>query len=475
MKFEDQVASLPVSRRLALQVAAAGALAPLQVQAAGWYGGDKDAAKASTEAVSASAKQGVRLALLVGNRVYPSPFDLPPVHKNVRDLKAALEARGFQVTTAVDQDPGTQRNTVSAFAKTVSAAPSDASVLFYFTGHGLQVDAENLMLAAGVNPSAKEDTLNEGSVHFQRDLLKQLPSRPQGMTMLVMDACRTSLRAAFDKADGFNQVEAPLGCLIAFSTAAGKPAISPAVETQNTFYTGSLVKVLNAASDDITFSELFRLVKIDVQQTMLNHPVPAIRLVAQNPFIAENTKVKLRLSPTLSAVPAADRFESAEESTLWRQLQESTVPGDVLKLATQYTMQYPKSRLVGSAEVAREGASEADKALRRNDVRLYRSAFAQRTDNEALRDDLHKSARGDKDAAARVARWYQSGGKDVQPDANRYEGWMQYAAALGNGIACYELALYYRKQEQPLMAAQFETRARELGFTPPPSLDHNRK
>jgi len=130
---------------------------------------------------------------------------------------------------------------------------------------------------------------------------------------------------------------------------------------------------------------------------------------------------------------------------------------------------------VGSAEVAREGAAEADKALRRSDVRLYRSAFAQRPDNEALREDLHKAARGDKDASARVARLYQSGSKDVQPDANRYEGWMQYAAALGNGIACYELALYYRKQEQPLMAAQFETRARELGFTPPPSLDHNRK
>jgi hypothetical protein len=473
MKFEDQVASLPMSRRLALQVAAAGALTPLQAHA-GFYGDDK-APKASTEVASSATNQGVRLALLVGNRVYPSPFDLPPVHKNVRDLKAALEARGFQVTTAVDQDAATQRNTVSTFAKAVSAAPPDASVLFYFTGHGLQVDAENLMLASGVNPSAKEDTLNDGSVHFQRDLLKQLPARPQGMTMLVMDACRTSLRAAFDKADGFNQVEAPLGCLIAFSTGAGKPAISPAVETQNTFYTGSLVKVLNTASDDITFSELFRLVKIDVQQTMLNHPVPAIRLVAQYPFIAENTKVKLRLSPTLSAVPAPDRFESVDESTLWRQLQDSTVPGDVLKLATQYTSLYPKSRLVGSAEVAREGAAEADKALRRSDVRLYRSAFAQRPDNEALREDLHKAARGDKDASARVARLYQSGSKDVQPDANRYEGWMQYAAALGNGIACYELALYYRKQEQPLMAAQFETRARELGFTPPPSLDHNRK
>lgn len=471
MKYEDQVTPLTMSRRLALQSVALGVLAHGQAQAQGYGYGSAPKAQAAVAPVSAAP----RMALLVGNRVYPSPFDLPPVHKNVRDLKQALEARGFQVTAAVDQDPATLRNTVSTFARAVAAAPSDASVLFYFTGHGMQVDAENLMLGAGVNPSAKEDVLTDGSAHFQRDLMRLLPSRPQGMTMLVMDACRTSLRAAFEKSDGFNQVEAPLGCLIAFSTAAGKPAISPSVETQNTFYTGSLVKVLNAASDDITFSDLFRLVKIDVQQTMLNHPVPAIRMVAQNPFIAENTRVRLRLSPSLSAVPAAQRFESADEGALWRDLEQSNVPGEVLKLSTQYVTQFPKSRLAGSAEVAREGASEAEKALRRNDVRLFRSAFTQKHDNEAWREDVRKASRGDKDAAARIARLYQQGSKDMAPDANRYEGWMQYAAALGNGIACYELALHYRKQDQPLMAAQFETRARELGFTPPPSLDHNRK
>jgi hypothetical protein len=28
---------------------------------------------------------------------------------------------------------------------------------------------------------------------------------------------------------------------------------------------------------------------------------------------------------------------------------------------------------------------------------------------------------------------------------------------------------------QPLLAAQYESRARELGYTPPPSLDNSRK
>jgi hypothetical protein len=52
---------------------------------------------------------------------------------------------------------------------------------------------------------------------------------------------------------------------------------------------------------------------------------------------------------------------------------------------------------------------------------------------------------------------------------------MQLSAGLGNGIASYELALHYRRTGQALLAAQFESRARELGYTPPPSLDHFRK
>ncbi len=103
-------------------------------------------------------------------------------------------------------------------------------------------------------------------------------------------------------------------------------------------------------------------------------------------------------------------------------------------------------------------------------MRLYRSAFeAQQQLPPERAADLLKAGRGDKDAAARLGRYY--GGSNH----SRYEGWMQYAAALGNGIASYDLALYYRRVDQPLLAAQYEARARELGYTPPPSLDNTRK
>ncbi len=417
-----------------------------------------------------------RLALLVGNRVYPPPHDLPPVHKNVRDLAVALERRDFKVTAALDLDPPAQRRAIQAFAAQARQAPPDATVFFYFTGHGLQVDAENLMLGAGVAPNAREDVLLSSSLHLQRDVVEQLPRRATGLSIAVVDACRVDLRAALAANDGFNQVEAPPGCLIVFSTGAGKPAIAPARETDNTFYTASLVKLLQSAADELSFSDLFRLVKLDVQQTMLNHPAQVIRQFAQFPFIAENTRVRFRLSPKPEPdLPAAPEATAAEEAAAWSELEANMWPADVARLSDTYLRRWPGTARSASAQVSLEGANDAVRALRGSDVRLYRSAFQPKTTQAGWLAEWRKAARGDKDAAARIARAYLRGDGDIAMDTNRYEGWLQYAAALGNGIACYELAVWYRRQGQPAPAAQYEARSRELGYTPPPTLDHYRK
>ncbi len=453
----------------------------------------------------APAEGGARLALLIGNRAYPAGFDLPPTHKNVRDLAAALEKRGFVVTSTVDQDPAALKRTLAEFAKTAQASPPDATIFYYFTGHGMQVEAENLMLGAGVAPNAAAGALLGGSLMLRKDVVEQLPRRATGMTIAVIDACRTSLLAAQTATDGLNQVEAPPGCMIVFSTGAGRPAIAPAVETLNTFYTGSLVKLLLSADDEMSFSDFFRLVKIDVTRTMQNHPVMAIRPFAQVPFIAENMQITVPLTvrksiirvpvpPPVapSAAPAPDQAASQAEAEakrrqedearrlrdeaaakLFKDLSEGQWPGDIRKIADDFVAQFPSHRQVGSALVAQEGAKDALTALANRDVKLYRSAFVLREAN--LVPELRKAGRGDKDAAARVGRLYADGKGGVSVDRNRYEGWMQYAAALGNGIASYELAVHYRREGQPVLAAQYESRARELSYTPPPTLDHSRK
>jgi hypothetical protein len=499
-------------RRKWLQAAAAAFAAasgswPLAAQ-------PQTAAALPGQAESEEGEEPPRLALLLGNRDYPEGEDLPPIHKNVRDLGSALKARGFSVSEGLDLSLGQARQAMAAFAAQVRAAPPQATAFFYYSGHGAQVDAENLLVSARLNPKSSAAVLANNSLAFTTDVVGQLPQRPRGLTIAVIDACRTSLREVA-RGEGLNQVEAPPGALIAFATGAGRPAIAPADDTRNTFYTASLVKLLAQSSGEISFSDLFRLVKLDVQQTMLNHPVALLRQFAQFPFIAENTQVNRRLAPRVPAVAAAvtqaatapegsaaapPRFANTSEADDWSRVQAAVWPADVVRAASDYLARHPTSQLAGSAVVAREGAAEAAQILARSDVRLFRSAFQPPAPPAAAAPpspgavdsygypvvasppaapaappppDVVKAGRGDKDAAARVARsWGRQSGRW---NVGRYEGWMQYAAALGNGIASYELALHYRRADQPLLAAQFEDRARELGYTPPPSLDNSRK
>src|ERR1043165_7255242 len=108
----------------------------------------------------------IRLALLLGNRNYPQPFDLPPIPKNLRDLEAVLEQRGFKVTSALDLDLPAARRALEGFIAEAAASPADATVFFYFSGHGVQVDASNLLLPAGLNPSAKGELLQNSSMQL---------------------------------------------------------------------------------------------------------------------------------------------------------------------------------------------------------------------------------------------------------------------------------------------------------------------
>lgn len=462
MSFPENLPPLPspLRRRLVCgSLLGAGALAGARLARA-------------EEAAPRPPSSEIRLALLMGNRNYPQPFDLPPIPKNLRDLEMALEQRGFKVTSALDLDLAAARRALDTFIAEASASPPDATIFFYFTGHGVQVDAANLLLPAGLNPSAKGDLLERASVQLLSDVVGRLPPRRDGMVIAVVDACRTGLRAG--EVSGLNQVEAPPGCLISFSTGAGKPAIAPAVETQNTFYTGSLVKLMSTVSDQTTFPELMQLVRTDVRETMLNHPVAAIRQLAQDPFIADHTRVRLTVEPRRAGPVQAPVLDIDEEAELKR-LEQLAWPAEVLQVAEAFLKARPDSRFAAGVQVARDGARTAVKALQRSDVRLYRTAFALNDEMPVeQRQDVLRCGRGDKDAAARMAERFRGYGESSAAQS-RYEGWLQFAVALGNGIASYELARHFRSTGQPLLASQFESRARDLGYTPPPDLDNVRK
>ena len=180
----------------------------------------------------------------------------------------------------------------------------------------------------------------------------------------------------------------------------------------------------------------------------------------------------LALVAVVAAPAIAAPYPPPPEPALAQELLDARWPADIVAVGERYVAAYPQGPYAATARIELERARNTRRLLERSDIRLYRGDFLARGASPTLYDDVRKAALADKEAAARMARLYREGENE---NPGRYVGWLQYAAALGNAPASYELAVHYRKSDQPALAAPYEARAEELGFQPPPALDNIRK
>jgi hypothetical protein len=159
------------------------------------------------------------------------------------------------------------------------------------------------------------------------------------------------------------------------------------------------------------------------------------------------------------------------EATLRQDLQDARWPADIVREAGRYLTSYPQGPSAVGARADLDRARNTKRLLERSDIRLYRADFVSEGAQAPVLEDVRKAALADKDAAFRLAHMHRDGESGLKADLGR----LQYSAALGNGPGSYELALYYRKDNQPALAAPYEARAEELGFKAPAALDNVRK
>lgn len=172
----------------------------------------------------------------------------------------------------------------------------------------------------------------------------------------------------------------------------------------------------------------------------------------------------------------AAKAGSPEEGRLRLAVEQAVWPADIVRLSHQYLSEFPEGPAAGAARAWQREAADVMRVLERGDVQLYRGAFDDAlVTSKGAQGDLRLAGLGDQQAAQRLAQRYLKGSDGLPQDTNRYVGWLQFASVLGSGAASYELALHYRKQDQPVLAAQYEARALSLGHVPPPALDHFRK
>lgn len=182
-----------------------------------------------------------RLALLIGINGYPQ--DVGPLNNPISDVKlidASLRASGFDTRIVENASRQAIVDALGKLSSDIAKSERDGlavTVLFYFAGHGIQVNNVNYLVPrdASVPGNLAERTLPDAHLSLRSALIElgeivsMFGERDQGANILIIDACRNSpllrrvrgLKRAVGDGDGLVMPDVPNGTFIGFSTSSG--------------------------------------------------------------------------------------------------------------------------------------------------------------------------------------------------------------------------------------------------------------
>lgn len=220
-----------------------------------------------------------RIALVIGNGDYRfSPLKNPV--NDARGMAEALRALGFEVTFRENASRQAMLDSIRTFA--LRSRSYDVR-LFYYAGHGVQVEGKNYLIPTDADIQSEEDIPAKSA--DMSELIERLGQAESGVNIVILDACRNNpfadgamlvadgRRLKFRGAtpSGLAPVDAPPGTLVAFSTAPGSVAIDNA-GASHSLYTKHLLE--NLATPSLPIEQLFKRVRVAVIQETRRLQVP---------------------------------------------------------------------------------------------------------------------------------------------------------------------------------------------------------
>lgn len=190
-------------------------------------------------------------ALLIGNAAYSmGPLDNPVNDAN--DFAKTLREIGFDARVITNQNKEAMMQAIRDFGERIKG--NDGIALFYFAGHGVQVEGENYLLPVS-EPIRNEDEVKKNAVPANL-VLRYMEDSKNRVNVVVLDACRNNpfIKTRSLKSRGLAPMDAPSGSLIAFSTAPGTEALDGS--DRNGLYTKHLMA--NVKVPGLTVEQVFK-------------------------------------------------------------------------------------------------------------------------------------------------------------------------------------------------------------------------
>jgi hypothetical protein len=196
------------------------------------------------------------IALVIGNGAYKSSPLANPVN-DANDMASILKKCDFTVMKSINATRKEMRRVIRKFGEEINKG---AVGLFYYAGHGIQVDGENYLIPIGAEvyteAEVEDECLKVSSV------LRQMESAGNRLNIIILDACRDNPfgRSFRSSNKGLAKMDAPTGSILAYATAPGSVAADGT--GRNGLYTSMLLK--HIMEPNLVIERIFKRVRIDV-------------------------------------------------------------------------------------------------------------------------------------------------------------------------------------------------------------------
>ena len=267
--------------------------------------------------LSAFADTPRKVAMVVGNADYQATIGLENTVNDAEAVAAALERLGFAVHTAYDLSQAALLEAFGQFSDDLVGA--DAAV-FYYAGHGIQIDNENYILPVDVKVES-ELSVRYGSLSLT-DVLRDLERRAR-VAIVVLDACRDNpianmLAEAGTRSTGVSRGLAPMapsgnGAIIAYAAAPGQVASDG--ETGHSPYTAALLQEIERPGVEVGL--VFRRVAGRVIDATggIQRPEILVRLASEYYLAGPATAPADEMPPPIPEAPETPPVDIASAAT----------------------------------------------------------------------------------------------------------------------------------------------------------------